>query len=172
MKKLSYILLFGLLACGTDPQPITQSKERPFVDPIQEQPTLRTTCYFDTWSLLHNAPPGIIPFGSQIMYWVTPSITTQSHKALQYTIKIKNLGSRPVVIKGTLGPMNYIINPNQSISSVKNFEDCSNGSVEHFIQILPTGGTPGDLTNIVISMTTVNAPHSLGSQISNSMVFQ
>lgn len=162
MKKLSYILLFGLLACaGKDPEPVKYQ-------PIQE----RTTCYFDAWSLIHNAPTGNIPFGTQITYWIMPNQLGQAHNALQYTIKIKNIGSRPVVLKGTMAPMNYPLGVNQSVSTVRPFEDCSNGASQNFLQIFPTGGMPGTLTNIIVTMTAVNSPHTLGSPVSNSMVFQ
>lgn len=166
MKKLTYILLFGLLACaGTDPEPIVKQVDK-------GQPGQRTTCWPDAWSLIHDAPNGVLPFATQINYWITPSILTQNHNGLQYTIKIKNLGSRPVILKGTMAPMNYPLGVNQSVSTVKTLSDCNTGSAANFLQILATGGTAGSLTNIVVTLTAVNAPHTLGSPVSNSMVFQ
>lgn len=172
MKKLYYILLFALLACGTDPQPFAPIQNEPHVNASEQDAIMRTTCYYDAWSLTHNAPAGIIPFGTQITYWVTPSITTMAHRQLQYSIKITNLGSRSVIIKGNMAPLNYLLGASNSVTTVKTFQDCSNGAVQHTLSLLGASGTPGALTNIVVSLSAVNSPHTLGSPVSNSMVWQ
>jgi len=160
MKKLSYILLFGLLSCaGSDPEPVKQ--------PIEE----RVTCFFDAWSLLHNAPGGIIPFGTHITYNITPAVITASHAALQYTIKVKNLGPQTISVFGTITNQNQVLATNQFTTRTLFASDCTSGATNDFLRVSKVGSGSGG-ANVVVTLTAVNASHTLGSPVSNSMVFQ
>jgi hypothetical protein len=160
MKKLIYLLLFGLLACaGTDPEPVKQ--------PIEE----RVTCFFDTWYIVHNAPGGAIPYGTHITYNITPNLITASHAALQYTMKVKNLGPDPISVFGTITNPNQVLNANQYTTKTLFASDCTSGATNDFLRVSKIGnGTQG--ANVVVTLTAVNASHLLGSPVSNSMVFQ
>jgi|SRR6478736_452425 len=160
MKKLTYLLLFGLLACaGTDPEPVKQ--------PIKE----RVTCFFDTWYIVHNAPGGAIPYGTHITYNITPNVITANHSVLQYTMKVKNLGPQTVKVMGTITNMNAILATNQFTTKTLFTTDCLLGATNDFLEVYKVGsGTNG--ANVVVTLTAVNASHLLGSPVSNSMVFQ
>lgn len=162
MKTLSYFILLGLLACaGTDPEPVKQ--------PVEE----RVTCFFDSWSLHHNAPGGLIPFGTHITYNITPSVITSNHSTLQYTIKVKNLsgaGAPAIKVVGNITNMNTILMPGQSTTKTTFLSDCYLGATNDFLEVYKVGS--GGDANVVVTMTAVNSPHTLGSPVSNSMVFQ
>src|SRR6478609_2072500 len=157
MKKITYLLLFGLLACSgnnVDPQPVKDSIPSP------DQVIPRVTCFYDSWALLHNAPAGIIPFGTTITYNVTPT-NPIGHNILQYTIKVKNLGTTAINCTGTLTPPpSFRLGPGQSYTGTHSFSDCSHGTTTDYFTCFPSiTGQP--MTNVVVTLTTVSASHTL-----------